>query len=179
MKLSTLSIALGVVIGVPQVYGLLNPAKLGAAARRIPRSLPWGYLLMAIATIWFLNNLNAEAISDYASYKPWMLSGFGLIGLATCIFVPDFLAVRGLAIVMLLLAKLMVDTARWTDSEWRLVIVVAAYVMVVAGIWFSVSPWRLRDLINWGTASERRIRAIATTRLAFALLVIILGLTVF
>ena len=32
------------------------------------------------------------------------------LGVATCIFVQDFLAVRGLAIVLLLVAKLMVDT---------------------------------------------------------------------
>mgnify|MGYP001125099086 CR=1 FL=1 len=34
------------------------------------------------------------------------------MGLGACIFVQDFLAVRGLAVVLLLLAKLMVDTGR-------------------------------------------------------------------
>jgi len=87
--------------------------------------------------------------------------------------------VRGLAIVFLLLAKLMVDTARWADTEWRLVIVTWAYVLVVAGMWFTVSPWRLRDLLNWATATDARVRVGSGIRLAFGLFVAVLGLTVF
>ena len=33
-------------------------------------------------------------------------------GVGSCIFVQDYLAVRGLALVVMLLAKLMVDTGR-------------------------------------------------------------------
>jgi len=82
-------------------------------------------------------------------------------------------------VVFMLLAKLMVDTARWVDTEWRLVIVVWAYVLVLAGIWFTVSPWRLRDLLAWATASEKRVKIGCAVRLAFAALVVILGVTVF
>ena len=104
---------------------------------------------------------------------------FAAIGLGTCIFVQDFLAVRGLAVVFLLLAQLMVDTARWEDTEWRLVIVVWAYVLVVAGMWLTVSPWRLRDFIQWATASEQRVKAGCVARLGFGLLILALGLTAF
>jgi hypothetical protein len=60
-----------------------------------------------------------------------------------------------------------------------LVLVVWAYLMVVAGIWFTVSPWRCRDIIEWFTASEARVRAASATRLAFGLLLVGLGLAVF
>ena len=179
MKLSTLSVLLGLGFGLPQVFGLLKPAAVRAAVRKFPRSEICGYVLMAVGTLWFLHNLQGESISDFAAYKPMMLAGFCAVGVGTCIFVRDFLAVRGLAIVLLLLAKLMVDTARWADSDWRLVIVVLAYVWVIAGIWFTVSPWRLRDLINWATASDQRVRVVSGIRLAFGLFLVILGLTVF
>ena len=179
MKLSTLTIGLGVLLCVPQFYGLLKPAEFAKAVRRFPRSIPWGYALMALGTAWFLWNLNAESISDFAPYKKWMLLAFGSLGLATCIFVPDFLAVRGLAIVMLLVAKLMLDTARWHDSQWRLVIATWAYIWIIAGMWFTISPWCLRDIIHWATADERRIKLSSAVRLAFGLFVVILGLTVF
>ncbi|MBI4326990.1 MAG: hypothetical protein HY674_17250, partial [Chloroflexi bacterium] len=132
-----------------------------------------------LGTVWFLWNLNQESISDFAAYKKWMLVGFGAIGVSSCIFVRDFLAVRGLAVVLLLLAKLTLDTARWHDSSWRLVLVVWAYLWVVAGIWFTISPWRLRDLLNWATANEQRVRVGSAIRLALGLFVAILGLTVF
>lgn len=179
MKLSTLAIGLGTLVALPQLYGLLKPAEAAKAARRFPRSMPWGYALMGLGTLWFLWNLNAESISDFADYKKWMLLIFGALGLATCIYVPDFLAVRGLSIVLLLVAKLMLDTARWHDSQWRLIIATWAYIWILAGMWFTISPWRLRDLILWATANEKRTKLVSAVRLAFGLFVVILGLTVF
>jgi len=54
-----------------------------------------------------------------------------------------------------------------------------AYVWVFAGMWFTISPWRLRDIILWATASEARTRFLNGVRLAFGLFVVALGLTVF
>ena len=179
MKLSNLAVLLGLGSGLPQLFGLLKPARFREAVRRFPRSEPWGYGLTLLGTVWFLWNLNQENISDFAAYKKAMLIGFAALGVATCIYVRDFLAVRGLAIVFLLLAKLMVDTARWEDTEWRLVIVTWAYLLVAAGMWFTISPWRLRDFLNWGTATDQRIRVGCGLRLAFGLFILALGLVVF
>ncbi len=179
IKLSTLAVLLGLGMGLPQIYGLMKPAAFAAGVRKFPRSLPWGVTLMLLGTAWFVGYLNQESISDFASYKPLMLAGFAAVGIASCFFVQDFLAVRGLAVVLLLLAKLMVDTARWAETDWRLVIVTWAYVFVAAGIWFTLYPWHLRDLLNWGTANEKRVRIGSAIRLAFGLFVAVLGVTVF
>jgi hypothetical protein len=75
----------------------------------------------------------------------------------------------------------MVDTGRAAlpHTHWVLVIQTWAYVLVVAGIWLTVSPWRLRDWLTWGTANENRIKVICGLKLAFGLLVAGLGFTVF
>jgi hypothetical protein len=179
INLSTLAVILGVALGLPQIYGLMKPAAFAASVRKFPRSLPWGIALMLLGTAWFLWYLNQESIADFAVYKPLLLAGFAAVGVASCIFVQDFLAVRGLAVVLLLLAKLMVDTAHLAETDWRLVIVTWAYLMVIAGIWFTIYPWHLRDLLNWATANEKRVRVGSAIRLAFGLLVAVLGLTVF
>ena len=179
MTLSTLAILLGLGVAIPQVFALSRPARFRESARAFPRSESWGYGLMLLGTAWFLWNLKNENISDFAAYKSMMLVGFALVGIGACIFLRDFLAVRGLAIVLLLLAKVMVDTARWVDTSWRLVIVVWAYLLVVAGIWFTVSPWRMRDLVDWATETDSRIRVMSAVRLAFGIFVLILGMTVF
>jgi hypothetical protein len=177
LKLSTLAILLGLGLALPQVYGLFKPAAFAAAVRRFPRSLPWGYALMLLGTAWFVWNLSQESIADFAAWKTPLLGAFAAIGVGACIFVQDLLAVRGLAVVMLLLAKLMVDTGRpaLPVTSWVLVFQTWAYVMVVAGIWFTVSPWRLRDLLNWDTANENRIKLSCGLRLAFGLFVAVLG----
>ena len=181
MKLSLLSIVLGLGLAVPQVYGLARPSSFAASARKFPRHIPTGVFLMILGTIWFLWNVHQEPIADFAAIKPYMLVVFGAIGLGACIFVQDYLAVRGLAVVFLLLAKLMVDTGRphLGETPWVLLIQLWAYVLVVAGTWFTISPWRLRDFLNWATANEKRIKVGSGIRLAFALLVVVLGLTAF
>ena len=175
MKLSTLSILLGLGVALPQVYALLQPAACREAVRKFPRSKSWGYALVALGTAWFLLLLKDESIADFAPYKPYMYAGFAMLGVLTCIFVTDFLAVRGLAVVLLLLAKVMLDAQRWVESDWRLVIAVWAYVLAVAGMWFTISPWRLRELIDWATANERRVRLLSGLRLAFGLFILVLG----
>ncbi|HTI97342.1 MAG TPA: hypothetical protein VL527_00460 [Dongiaceae bacterium] len=170
---------LGLGLGLPQIYGLLKPQAFAAAARKFPRSVPVGVFLMLLGTVWFVSNVMQEQDADFAALKPYLLVAFVAIGVGSCLFIQDFLAVRGLAVVFLLLAKLMVDTARWANTDWRWVISGWAYVLVVAGIYFTVSPWRLRDLLAWGTATEKRVKIGCTVRLAFGLFVTVLGLTVF
>jgi hypothetical protein len=181
LKLSTLAILLGLGVSVPQIYGLTKPKQFAAAARKFPRNLPVGIVLMLLATAWFVWNVNVEPIADFSVFKPYMIAGFVVVGVLACIFVQDFLAVRGLAVVLLLLAKLMVDTGRphLGATPWVLVIQVWAYLLVVAGMWFTVTPWKLRDILNWATATEDRIRIGSAIRLAFAALVLLLGLTAF
>ncbi len=181
MKLSLLSILLGAGMSVPQIYGLTKPVQFAATARKFPRNLPAGVVLMLLGTAWFLWNVNNEPIADFSAYKQPMMAGFAAVGILACFFVQDFLAVRGLAVLMLLLAKLMVDTGRphLGETPWVYVIQIWAYGLVIAGIWFTITPWRLRDLINFATANETLVRIGSAIRLAFALFVIILGLTAF
>jgi hypothetical protein len=181
MKLSLLSILLGLGVSVPQIYGLTKPAQFAAAARKFPRNLPVGIVLMLLATAWFVWNVNVEPIADFSVFKPYMIAGFVAVGVLACVFVQDFLAVRGLAVVLLLLAKLMVDTGRphLVQTSWVYVIQIWAYLLVAAGVWFAWMPWKLRDILNWATATEDRIRIGSAIRLAFAVFVLILGLTAF
>jgi len=179
IKLWTLSVFLGLLIALPNIYGVLRPAAFGTALRKFPRYTPAGYILMILATLWFLAYVKQEAISDFANFKPALFVLFAAVGLGACLFVHDFLAVRGWAVILLLLAKLIVDAARWVETDWRLVVVTWAYVMVIAGMWWTISPWRLRDILNWSTANDRRTRLTSGIRLGFGILLVILGVTVY
>ena len=181
LSLSIVSIALGLCIAAAQCFGLSKPAAYSAALRAFPRSFPWGCALMLLGTGWFLYYLSLESISDFASYKSYLLVGFAAIGIGSCIFVRDFLAVRGLAVVMLLLGKLLVDTGRpfLPVTSWVLVVQVWAYVLIFFGMWLTISPWRLRDWVTWATANGDRLKMICAIRLAFGVLLISLGLTAF
>ena len=181
LKLSTLSILIGLGMGLPQIYGLVKPKEFADSVRKFPRNVPIGIALMLLATAWFLWILSREAVSDFENYQGALFILFAGVGVGTCVFVRAFIAVRGLAVVFLLIAKLMVDSGRpmLEKTHWALVIQTWAYVLVVAGIWLTLSPWRLRDLLNWATANEKRVRVGSAIRLAFGLFVAVLGLTKF
>jgi hypothetical protein len=181
LKLSTLSILIGLGMGLPQIYGLMKPKEFAESVRKFPRNVPVGIGLMLLATAWFLWILTQESVSDFANYQSGLFILFAAVGVGSCIFVQDFIAVRGLAVLFLLIAKLMVDTGRPMigETHWTLVIQTWAYLLVVAGIWLTLSPWRLRDLLNWATANEKRVRIGSAIRLAFGLFVAVLGLTKF
>jgi hypothetical protein len=179
MKLTILATLLGLAYGVPQIYGLLKPAKFSEALRRFPRSEKWGFGLMSLGTLWFLYNLKMDDIADFAAFKPVMFVGFAVIGFGACAFVRDFLAVRGLAVVVLLLANLVLDTACWADTQWRLILSFWSYAWIILAIWFTISPWRLRDYITWLTASEGRLKLTCVLRLAFGVALVIVALTAY
>jgi len=181
LKLSTLSILIGLGMALPQIYGLMKPREFAESVRKFPRNVPLGIALMLLATAWFLWILSREAVSDFAAYKGFLFILFGGVGIGTCVYVQDFIAVRGLAVLFLLVAKLMVDSGRTMlgTTHWALVIQTWAYLMVVAGIWLTLSPWRLRDFLNWATADEKRVRVGSAIRIAFGLFVAVLGLTKF
>jgi len=90
MKLSLLSILLGLGMSVPQIYGLTKPAQFAAAARKFPRSLPMGCILMLLATAWFVWNVNVEPIADFSIFKPYMIGGFIAVGILACILCRTF-----------------------------------------------------------------------------------------
>ena len=62
------------------------------------------------------------------------------------------------------------------QTHWVLVIQTWAYALVLGGMWFTVSPWRLRDFLEWATANEKRIKIGCGMRLAFGLFVAGVGI---
>jgi len=181
MKLSLLTILLGVALCIAPFFALTRPKAFAAAARKFPRNYPLGVVLMLLATAWFVWNVHVEPVADFAAFKPHMLVAFAAIGIGACYFVRDFLAVRGLAVLLLLLARLMLDTGRphLGESPFVLVNQAWAYVLVLVGMWFTVTPWHLRDLLNWATATEARLKTGSLIRLAFGLFILALGCTAF
>jgi hypothetical protein len=173
-SLSILAILLGLAAALPQAYGLAKPQPYAGALQRFPRSIPWGIALMLLATAWFCWNLSQESIADLAVYKNVLYLLFVAVGIGSCVFVQDFLAVRGLAVVLLLLAKLMVDMGRpaLPHNHWVLIIQMWAYVLVVLGMWLTISPWRLRNWLDWLAGSPQRLKTGCSLAVAFGLFVV-------
>jgi len=177
MKATFLVTLLGLLYAAGSLPGALQPRLFSEWLRKFPRSGLWGNLLMPAGTLWFLWLLNQDTVSDFAAIKPLLLAGFAIVGFGACFFVRDFLAVRGLAVVSLLVAHSVLNAIRWLDTEWRLAVTVWMYLIVVGAVWITISPWRLRDYIAWWTKEEKRLRLGCAIRVGFGLFVAVLGMT--
>ena len=176
VSLKPLAIAIGAVIVASRLPGLLNPQKFRAVLKKFPRAVWPGIAFLSIALVWcsiIVGNANEEGMTIG---KPFVFAFlFGTyIGLIALKF--DFLAVRGLAILLLLVAKVIVDSANQIETPWRLVMTVLAYAWAIAGMWLTVSPYRMRDLIDWSTASDSRCRMLCGIGVGFGVFLIALGL---
>lgn len=134
---------------------------------------------MLLGSIWFEQNLQNSEISDFAAFRPFLLGGVLAIGIASCFVVRDYLPVRGLAIVLCLVADVVLDAQRWHPSPLRYLVTVWMYVWVTAAIWVAVSPWRVRDGLAWCTRSERRVRFMGVAGVIWGMLISSLAVTVY
>ena len=161
------------------VWGMMAREQALDFTKGFPRNDNAGYFTIIAAMVWFLLILKGESMSDFERYRLHFNVFILATGIGACVYLKDYLAVRGSSVLMILLAKLIVDTARWHESDWRLVLVTMAYIMVVKGMWFTASPWRMRDLIEYVTGTEARFQKVCIARMVFGALLLGLGLTVF
>ena len=75
------------------------------------------------------------------------------------IYVPEFLAVRALGMLLLLAAEPLLESAFLCHETSRLLLVVLAYAWVIAGLFYVGMPYLLRDAIQWVTADRNRLKS--------------------
>ncbi len=110
---------------------LLWPNSLvGSTAKSLPRSSRGAWLFFGAGAAWFLWRLSHLNESDLIFFKtpgPVMI-GFGVLSVLAFIYTPDFLAVRGLCVLMLLAAEPLLSAAYMEyHHPQRLLMVSAVY----------------------------------------------------
>ena len=99
-----------------------------------------------------------------------LMLAFGVLAVLSFIYAPDFLAVRGLTILMLLVAEPLLYAAymEWTHPQ-RLLMVTAVYIGLTAAIYLAAYPFRLRDFFEWLFRTPGRPRLVGAIVLAYGL----------
>lgn len=158
-------------------YGLRGPA-LRNWSERWPRSPLAAKLVFGPAALWFLWHVAHLSKADFGDYKNILLLAFGGVAVGSFFVVRDFLAARGLAILMLLAARPLLDAAYMQyEVPQRLVLVVAVYIGIVLALWVGASPFRMRDFYTWLYAKPGRTRLVGYPVAAYGLLLILIALT--
>ncbi len=179
LNLSQWAMILGAVIVAFNGTALFAPEFFRKWASAFPRSQTWAWILAAVDLFWVAWIILHAPLGRFENLKPGVYVAAPVAFLLIVFFMDELLAPRALGGLLLLLANPVLNAARWHVSNWRLIVTVLAYLWVVAGIVFVLSPYRLRDMIAWATASSGRLRRLCAVRLVFGLALLALSLWVY
>ena len=168
----------GVGVLAARLPGVLAPASFRRYALAFPRSVWWGRILMIAVAGWAGWWMYQAVPDDWkwaAQIRSLVVMGVPLAYWLVIQYAEQFLALRSVAALLLLVAKLLVSAADSSDSPWRVVVHVLAYLWVVAGIWMAIAPHHFRDLIRLVMANDQRCRLACALGAAVGAALIALG----
>jgi hypothetical protein len=164
-----------ILLGVPL---LLNHSGYAAILKSFPRSTAAAFLFFGVGAAWFLHAIWHLSPADFGEYRTYLFIGFLLVAVLSFKCVPDFLAVRGLATVVLMGAMPLLQSAYMEyDKPQRLFMVSVVYAALAAAIWLGAQPWRLRDFFTWLFAQPRRARGFGGALAAYGVILSIVAFT--
>ena len=96
----------------------------------------------------------------------------------TCWWMANLLPIRGAAAIFMLFPAELFPVIRLEPTQWRLALVVFAYVCAMVGMFGMFYPWRIRQALAWLAASQAKVSATGWASLATGALFVALGLAV-
>jgi hypothetical protein len=131
----------------------------------------------ALAFLWLLRGLSEADLILFQSPTPFMVA-FGVLALLSFFYIPDFLAVRGVSVLILIGAWPLLMTAYMEyEHPQRLFMVAAVYLAVTLAIYLGAVPYRLRDFFQWLFTKSGRARGLGGVLLGYGLLLAAVAFT--
>ena len=149
-----------------------------ASLKVMPRSPTAALFFFGSGALWFLWLVWNLSVADFGEYHVLLTVGFGAVAALAFKCVPDFLAVRGLCVLALLLASPLLNAAYMEYAhKQRLLMVTPVYVLIALAIWLGIQPYRLRDFFAWLFARPGRARGVGAALLGYGLLLAAVAFT--
>ncbi len=145
--------------------------------RRLPRSTVAAVICFGGGALWFLYHVSQLGEADFGNIRHWLLILFGGVAFMGFFVARDFLAIRGIAVLVLLSAHQILSATYMQEPLWLLWLVNGyVYVWIVAALYFGTVPYRVRDLIDWLFARSARQMALGGVLAGYGLLLFISAL---
>jgi len=174
LSLHTAGVFAGAFLLIVGFFGLIKPG-FAQVVKQFPRSRIAGVVLLTICLGWTFWLVATIQMGEFASFRRPLLIALPIGYVLTLFFVDEFLAVRALGILCLLVAEPLLDAAFLRYETSRLLVTVFAYLLIVAGMFWVAIPYILRDQINWIARSAFRWRCVHAIELIYG--AVILGYT--
>lgn len=153
----------GFVVGIALIAAHLVAMVHGKTVRgwlkAFPRSKTMGFALLAVDAVWAFWLVATMDLGEFTDYRTALMVLVPAAFFLSLNFVDEFLSVRALGMLLLLLAEPVLEAAFLRPETSRLLLVVLAYAWIVAGMFWVGMPYLMRDQITWLLKSEMRWKA--------------------
>jgi len=156
---------------------LWHGMKTAKTTKAFPRSQVATVLLFGTAASWFLYEITHLGPADFGQYRHLLFLVFLATSIGSFIYVPDFLATRGLAALGLLVSGVILDAAYMEAPQSRLFLVSFIYLIIVISLYLGANPYRLRDFFDWLYKADQRPRIAGGIIAAYGIFLISIALT--
>jgi hypothetical protein len=151
------------------------PRHYNAGVYTLGFGMVWFWLLVAPDDMHgpfaFLGKLTMD-IGEFNAVKPFLRIAVPVAYIGMVLYVKEFLFVRGLGVVALMVAAPLLKAAYLEDPMTRLLIPVFAYLLLTKGLFWVGMPFTFRDAVTWATANDSRWRMLALAGLAYGVAVL-------
>jgi len=157
-ELALWALGLGVLKLGGSLFAVFKPARYKKLIQAFPRSVWPGRVLSAVALVWAAILLNEMPMGRFDSWKTALYVLCPLAIVLVPIYLDELLSPRALGGLFLLMAAPILDAARWHPSSLSVCMSLIAYIMVVFGMMFILTPYMFNRIFSYFTRTERRCR---------------------
>ncbi len=148
-------------------WALKNTAKTQAFLKAFPRTFKWGAILLTIDFIWSAFALANMDMGEFFHLRRTFIMIVAGGYAAVLIYVKEFLAVRALGSLMLLVAGPVLTAAFLQPQTSRLLLPILAYGWIIVGMFFIGMPFLMRDWVNWVIDKPQRWKLATYSSIAY------------
>ncbi len=179
LPMKPVGIVLGLGLLASHLWAWKNADKTKAFLRAFPRHYGWGAVLLTIDFIWGMIVLANMDMGEFFFLRKWFLTLVPIGFVAVLIYVKEFLSVRALGCLMLLVAGPVLSSAFLQPQLTRLLLPTLAYVWIIAGMYFIGMPYLMRDWIGWLLAKKGRWSLAIWSGVAYGAALLVLAVTTY
>ena len=176
LSMKLVGIVVGLLLVAVHGYALAAPGGTRSLLQRFPRSRTAGLVLLLVVAAWAFWLVATMDLGEFSKFRTPLKILVPAAWFLSLKFVDEFLAVRALGMLLLLMAEPVLEATYLKPGLGRLPLVVLAYGWALIGMFWVGMPFLLRDQIAWWTKTGLRWRAGCGAGIAFGLAVLLISL---
>jgi len=176
LDLKLVGLVIGLALLISHVLALVHGNTIQGMVKAFPRSKTMGMVLISITALWAFWLVSTMDLGEFSDYRTPLMILVPAAYALTVMFVDEFLSVRALGMLMLLLAEPILEAAFLQPQTSRLLLVILAYVWIVLGMFWVGMPYLMRDQIAWVLKSKGRWPALCASGAVYGAAVVVCAL---